>query len=176
MIEETLIDEQSFGELVSIKFELRFDLLDNTRWNHVRRLRKVTFLTTLICVLLFGCSSHDQSVRQIETFIRISTYADNLSPLLLEQQIAIPIETALRQIQSIERLSLHIVNGFVCFRIEVVQARTPNSALTEIRHVVERVTPTFPDEATKPTIELVKEETNMRSCPPVHMETYARSN
>ena len=128
--------------------------------------RSYTVLNALLAISLGGCGWLSSSVTDSDPFIDISISADNLSPRLIEQQIAIPIESELRHIQSIERVNIHIVDGFVCFQITIDSAQNPESAHTDVTSAVARIAPTFPDAASQPTIKVVSGEIRDSLCPP----------
>lgn len=128
--------------------------------------RSYAVLNALLVISLGGCGWFSSSETESDPSIEISISADNLSPRLIEQQIAIPIESELRHIQSIERVNIHIVDGFVCFQIAIDSAQNPESAHTDVTSAVARLAPTFPDAASQPTIKMVSGEISDSLCPP----------
>lgn len=129
-------------------------------------MKNFTVLTTLFVISLGGCIWLSSSVTHSDTFVGISIAADNLSLRLIEQEIAIPIETELRHIQSVEKVNMHIVDGFVCFQIEIDSTQNPESAHTDVTSAVARIAPTFPEAASQPTIKMVRGEIKEILCPP----------
>lgn len=95
----------------------------------------------------------------------------NLSPLLIERRIAIPLENELRKIQNIHRVNVYIVEGFVCFQVRFDSEHSPNSALAEVTAAVKRIAPTFPDAAREFLIETVKVGTKENFCTPSIQQT-----
>ncbi|MCY4128300.1 MAG: efflux RND transporter permease subunit [Gammaproteobacteria bacterium] len=131
----------------------------------LNKLRDFTSLAVFFVISLGACSSLSSSVTHSKTLLGISISADNLSPGLIEQQIAIPLETELRHIQSVERVSIHVVRGFVCFQISIDSTQDQKSAHADVTSAVERIAPTFPHQASKPEIEILNEEINESLCP-----------
>ena len=128
--------------------------------------RDFKVLIAIVSISLPSCGWFAPSETYLDTYIGISIFADHLPPRLIEQQIAIPIESELRQIQSIERVSIHIVDGLVCFQIAIDSAQNPESAHTDVTSAVARITPTLPDAASQPTIKMVSGELHDSLCPP----------
>ena len=127
--------------------------------------RLVRSLISILGVTLTGCGSLSSSVTQPETYIGISVSTNNLAPLLIERQIASPIETELRQIQQIHRLNVHIVAGSVCIQVWLDSDLNAKPALTEVTAAVKRIAHIFPDAASEPLIHLVKVGTRENVCP-----------
>lgn len=133
--------------------------------------RDLKVLLAIVGVALTSCGWFAPSATQSKTFIGIAISANNLSPLLIERRIVLPVENELRRHQKVHRINVNIVEGFVCFQVWFDSDHDPNPALVEVTAAVKRIAPAFPDATREFLIETVEVGTKENFCTPSIQQT-----